>query len=255
MYKKFLRVAAISATLTIGQVHAETVVNGIAPEAAATMTEKLKPLFGEEPNAINSTPIDGVYEVVFGMEMFYVSEDGRYFFSGDLIDGQTRTNLSETARTEARQAKMAAVSVDDTVEFKAKGEEKHVLTVFTDIDCPYCVKLHREVPKLNEAGVTVRYLGYPRAGIGSNSHQKLVNVWCADDQQTAMDTSKNGGQVAEKECVNPVADQFKLGREVGVNGTPALVSESGTLIPGFRPAAQLVQMLDDLKPNPTTSAN
>lgn len=213
----------------------------------ALLNEKLKPLFGDVPDSIKPTPVNGVYEAKFGTELIYVSADGRYFFSGDLIDGTSRTNLSEQSRTVERKEMLAKVEDKDAVIFKAKGEQKHLLTVFTDVDCGYCVKLHKEVNQLNEAGVSVRYLAYPRAGVGSESYKKIVNVWCADDKQDALTKSKAGETIASKECENPVAKEFELGQKLGVNGTPALFTEDGTMIPGYRPADQLVKILDDMK--------
>ena len=237
MYKKILLSVLASGLLMTGSAFADSAADTKA------LGEKLQPLFGGLPDAINETPVDGIYEAVFGMELIYVSKDGRYFFSGDMIDGSTRTNLSETSRTTARKSEMAAVDAAQTVSFKAKGEEKHVISVFTDVTCPFCSKLHNEVKALNEQGVTVQYLAYPRAGIGSGSYKQMVSIWCAEDQQDAMTRSKNGERVDNKDCENPVANHFALGQKVGVNGTPALVTEDGTLIPGYRPADQLVQML------------
>lgn len=239
MYKKLLLNILASGVLMSGLAMAED-------SAADTkeLGEKLKPLFGDLPDAINKTPVEGIYEAVFGMELIYVSKDGRYFFSGDMIDGSTRTNLSETSRTTARKTEMAAVDPAKTVSFKAKGDEKHVLSVFTDVTCPFCTKLHKEVEKLNEQGVTVQYLAYPRAGIGSGSYKQMVSIWCAEDQQDAMTRSKDGEKLEAKDCENPVANHFALGQKVGVTGTPALVTQAGTLIPGFRPADQLVKMLE-----------
>ena len=217
------------------------------PVDTALLNEKLKPLFGGVPDSIKPTPVNGVYEAKFGTELIYVSADGRYFFSGDLIDGSSRTNLSEQSRTVERKDMLAKVADKDAVIFKAKGEQKHLLTVFTDVDCGYCVKLHKEVNQLNEAGVSVRYLAYPRAGVGSESYKKIVNVWCADNKQDALTKSKAGETIASKECDNPVAKEFELGQKLGVNGTPALFTEDGTMIPGYRPADQLVKILDDMK--------
>lgn len=211
------------------------------------LAAKLKPLFGTEPDSLKPTPVPGVYEAGFGMELIYVSQDGRYFFSGDMIDGETRKNLSEDTRSNARMTKFKELDADKAISFKAKGDEKHVLSVFTDIDCPFCVKMHNEVPKLNELGVTVNYYGYPRAGVGSGSHKKLVNVWCSDDQQQAMTDSKGGKTLEAKECETPIAEHFTIGRQLGVTGTPALITDGGMLIPGYRPAAQLAKMLDDMK--------
>lgn len=243
MYKKIMLGALLSAVFA-APIFAETPV--ASPEVAA-LGDKLKPIFGEKPDSIKQSPVPGIYEVNFGAETLYVSSDGRYFFSGDLIDGKTRTNLTESARTEGRKAEMAKVRASDTVEFKAKGTEKHVLSVFTDVDCPFCVKLHKEVPKLNEAGITVRYFGYPRSGIGTASYKKLVNIWCADNRQEAMTKAKKGEEVAAKECDNPVAKDFELGQKIGVNGTPALVTDAGVMIPGYRTADELVKILDDIK--------
>jgi thiol:disulfide interchange protein DsbC len=213
----------------------------------ATLGEKLKPLFGDLPDAITATPIEGIYQASFGMELIYVSKDGRYFFSGDMIDGSTRTNLSEDARTTARKTEMTGSEAEGAITFKAKGVEKHVLSVFTDVTCPYCTKLHKEVPKLNEAGVTVNYMAYPRAGIGSDSYKQMVSIWCAKDQQAALTKAKNGATVDVKSCDNPVANHFALGKKVSVSGTPALVTASGALIPGYRPAEELVKMLESSK--------
>ncbi len=237
MYKKLLLGLFASGMFLTGIASADDDANMKA------LGEKLRPLFGGLPESINKTPVEGIYEAVFGMELIYVSKDGRYFFSGDMIDGSTRTNLSETSRTGARKTEMAAMDASNTVSFKAKGEEKHVLSVFTDVTCPFCSKLHNEVAALNEQGVTVQYLAYPRAGVGSGSYQQMVNIWCAEDQQDAMTRSKSGERLEDKACDNPVASHFALGQKVGVSGTPALVTEDGTLIPGFRPAEQLVQML------------
>ena len=223
---------------------ASTVVADGVPK---DLVEKIKPLIGSAPDAIKTTPVPGVFEASFGTELLYVSADGRYVFSGDLIDAQTKTSLSETARSSGRKNLMGKLDASKTIEFKAKGDEKYVLYAFTDVDCPYCVKLHKEVPALNEKGVTVRYLAYPRAGVGSPSYKKMVNVWCADDKAAALNALKNDGKAApDKECTNPVADDYELGQKLGVDGTPALLTADGTMIPGYRPADQLVHMLEGL---------
>lgn len=228
--------AAIALALTSGW--------AIADDVPAGLSDKMKPLFGAAPDSITSTPVAGVFEAKFGSELIYISSDARYVFAGDLIDAQSKTNLTELSRSEERKDIMKAVDTSKTIEFKAKGDEKHVLYAFTDVDCPFCVKLHREVPKLNEMGVTVRYLAYPRAGVGSPAYKKMVNIWCSDNKQEALTKVKNGETIEAKDCKNPVADDYALGQKVGVDGTPALVTADGMMIPGFRPAEQLVKMLD-----------
>ena len=124
------------------------------------------------------------------------------------------------------------------------GKEKHVIDVFTDIDCGYCRKLHSQIDQYNKEGIEVRYMSYPRAGVNSESGRKAISVWCADDRKKAISEAKQGNPVEEKTCDNPVAEQFALGRVVGVSGTPALVLENGELIPGYVPPKRLRQLLD-----------
>lgn len=236
MFKKMILGAAIGLALASSWAVAEV---------PADLGEKMKPLFGGAPDSLKETPVAGVFEAKFGGEIVYVSADARYVFAGELIDAQTKTNLTELAMSAERKEIVKKIDVSKTIEFKAKGDEKHVIYAFTDVDCPFCVKLHKEVPALNEKGVTVRYLAYPRAGVGSPAYKKMANIWCADDKQAAMNQVKNEGkEVASKECANPVAEQFELGQKLGVNGTPALVTADGMMIPGFRPADQLVKMLE-----------
>jgi len=120
---------------------------------------------------------------------------------------------------------------------------KRYITVFTDIDCSYCRKLHNEVAELNEAGIQVRYLAFPRAGIGSKSHKKYESVWCNDDQQTALTSAKSGASVPSANCTNPVAETYKLGQEVGVRGTPTIIFDDGTVAPGYVPAKDLIKRM------------
>ncbi len=236
MYKKIMLGAVIGLALTSGW--------AMADDVPADLSDKMKPLFGGAPDSLKTTPVPGVFEAKFGGEVIYISADARYVFAGDLIDAQSKTNLTEASRAEERKAIMKTVDASQTIEFKAKGDEKHVLYAFTDVDCPFCVKLHREVPALNEKGVTVRYLAYPRAGVGSPAYKKMVNIWCSDNKQEALTKVKNGETIESKDCKNPVANDFALGQKLGVNGTPALVTADGLMIPGFRPADQLVKMLD-----------
>lgn len=243
MYKQLILGAAFSLALASGAV--------LAKDVPAGLGEKLAPLFGGAPDSLQATPLEGLFEAKFGGDILYVSGDGRYIMTGEMIDAETRVSLTEESRSADRKELVKTIDAGKTVEFKAKGEEKHVLYAFTDVDCQFCVKLHREVPALNEQGVTVRYLAYPRAGVGSPAYKKMVNVWCAEDKQDAMTKVKNGEEIPAKDCENPVAADFDLGRKLGVNGTPALLTTDGMMIPGYRPADQLVKMLDSAK----TAAN
>ncbi len=201
---------------------------------------------GESPDLVKETPYKGFYEVVYGSDIFYLSEDGRYLFQGDMVDLLTQDNLTEARRTQGRHQLMDTVALDTRISFKPKGGvPRHVVDVFTDVDCFYCQKLHDEMESYLQEGIEIRYLAFPRAGVGSHSYEKIVSVWCAKDQKAEMTLAKNKQQPKKRECDNPVKAHMALGRKVGVTGTPALVFTDGTLMPGYLPASQLRKMLDE----------
>ena len=201
---------------------------------------------GAKVESITQSAIPGLYEVVVPPKVFYMSTDGRYIITGDLVDLQERVNLSADKRSQARIDSVEKLGESAMIVFSPK-EVKHTITVFTDIDCGYCRKLHSEMAAYNKLGIKVRYLAYPRAGIGSPSYDKAVAVWCAADKAKAMTTAKTGGTVEQKNCENPVAKEFALGQELGVNGTPALMLENGQIYPGYAPADKLIAVLDQVK--------
>ena len=190
---------------------------------------KLKGKFRSEPSSVKLSQLPNIYEVMYGTEVVYFSADGKYFLAGDMIELETRTNLSDFAKQSVRKDIMDRQDYKPVV-FKAKNE-KHKLTVFTDIDCGYCAKLHREMPEINAKGITVEYLMFPRAGLQSKSYEKAVSMWCSDDQQKSMTDAKERREIDSKTCENPIASQYNLGQEVGDTGTPALVTSTGKLIP------------------------
>ena len=193
---------------------------------------------------VRASVAPGLYEVQLSAgPILYATADGDFFVLGDLfaVNMNGITNLAEQQRDIARKELMASIAEKDMIIFPAEGERRGYVTVFTDVDCFYCQKLHQEVPALNAAGIEVRYLAYPRAGVGSDSYRKIASAWCASDQQTAMTALKNRQTIPENVCPgNPVADQFVLGQEAGVRGTPALVMESGEMVPGYLSADELI---------------
>jgi thiol:disulfide interchange protein DsbC len=201
---------------------------------------------GAEPTSITKSPVAGLYEVTVPPRVFYMTKDARFVFVGDLIDLQSSKNVTEDKRTGARKAALEKVK-DSMIVFAPKGETKHTVTVFTDIDCAYCRKLHSQIGEYNKLGIAIRYLAFPRAGIGSASYKKAVNVWCAKDPRKALTRAKNGETVPEHHCDSPVAQQYRLGQLLGVNGTPALVLENGEIYPGYVPPKRLAQLLDHMK--------
>jgi thiol:disulfide interchange protein DsbC len=216
-----------------------------AEEAPAAVTERLAALFEDHKvQSLQKAPVDGFYEAIIGSDVFYVSADGNYLMHGNLYDVQNGlVNLTDARRDGLRKEAMASVGEDRMIIF-GPSDAEHTITVFTDIDCGYCRKLHGEIEKYNEAGIRVRYLFYPRSGPDTPSFAKATSVWCADDRQQAMTAAKAGEEVEPRECENPVLAHFQLGQEVGVTGTPALVLENGQLVPGYIPAERLKLMLD-----------
>jgi thiol:disulfide interchange protein DsbC len=198
-----------------------------------------------KPDGINTSAIPGLYEIILGPQVLYLSKDGGFAIQGDMIDLTKRANLTEQRRNGLRAKAIEAVGEDNMVTFAPEGQAKYTISVFTDIDCGYCRQFHRQMADYNAAGIKVRYLMYPRAGIDSESYRKAVNVWCAEDRKDAMTRAKQGQDVPGKTCDNPVQKHFALGNELGVRGTPSIILGDGELVPGYVPPARLVQLLND----------
>ena len=196
--------------------------------------------------AVSETPIKGVLQVQINSDIVYVTDDSQYLLQGQIMDIDTKANLTDQAKSGIRVSLLEDLKKDEQISF-APEEPKYELLVFTDIDCGYCRKLHNQMDGYNEQGIAINYLAFPRAGIGSDSYDKFVSVWCSADQREALTLAKNGTDPLPQKCPNPIADQYELGRELGVTGTPALVTNDGTLIPGYMPPAQLRQRLDSLQ--------
>ena len=215
----------------------------VADDDLAAIKKRLSERFTDLTiTAVRPAPVAGLYEMEFGARTALVTADGRYLINGDLIDMEARRNL-----TAEHHAKLILKAIDALGESNmiviGPTDAKRTITVFTDVDCPYCARLHKEVPKLNEAGVKVRYLLYPRAGKGSETYKRSVAVWCAKDRAKALGIAKGGGAIEMKTCSNPVDAVLKLAEEVPVEGTPTLVLDDGRVVPGFAPADKLLAAL------------
>jgi len=195
---------------------------------------------GVTVEGIHNTPVEGLYEVTIGPRVLYATADGRYVIQGNLLDLESRKNLTKPAEIRARQAVIRSLGDDQLIRFNAKNQ-KHVITVFSDIDCAYCRKLHSEIDQYLDAGISIHYLLYPRTQVGSPSYDKAVSVWCADDRKEALTRAKLKDEVVPKTCDNPVRRNMELGAAFGVEGTPALLLESGEMLPGYIPAKSLQQ--------------
>lgn len=191
-----------------------------------------------------TSDIPGLYEVQLADgPLVYTTVKGDFFIVGDLysVTPQGYVNLAEKRRDGERVQRLAAVKKEDMIIFSPEGETRAYISVFFDDTCYYCQKLHQEVAQLNKNGVEVRYLAYPRAGLNSDAFKQLASAWCADSPQETLGKLINKQSVPENVCEgNPIAAQYQLGQELGVRGTPAIITQSGQMIPGYRTADELM---------------
>lgn len=220
----------------------------VHPAAADADTEKriasnLRAVFPDvEVTRIIESRVPGLYEVMLGPEVIYISGDGRYVLQGDLIDLQQRRNLSEERRSVARWDLLRNVPASEMIEF-APSNTEHAVYVFTDISCGFCRKMHREMPELNRLGIAVRYLAFPRSGTNGAVFREMVSVWCASDRRQALTDAKLGKPIKQADCANPVEKHFRLGQALGVHGTPAIYLENGRAIGGYHSPRELLEVV------------
>ncbi|MBT8082034.1 MAG: thioredoxin fold domain-containing protein [Gammaproteobacteria bacterium] len=203
-----------------------------------------------EPEDVGRSPIDGWYTIQKGSVVAYVSADARFLLQGDLIDLDSQVNLTEMSRNDARRDLMATLTDADSIVF-SPAEARHEVTIFTDIDCTYCRRMHSQIDQYLEQGIAVRYLLYPRSGPNSRSWSTSEDVWCANNRNDALTAAKLDREFATQQCdASMISKHYSLGREVGLSGTPAIVLEDGTLIGGYLPPAQLGARLNQAVAHP-----
>jgi len=211
-----------------------------------------KKIPGTRPEDVRPSPVVGLYEISLGTSTGYISADGKYLLSGDLYEIATKTNITEERRTVVREQAIAALKESDTIVFGPASAAKHTITVFIDVDCGYCRKLHSEMAELNKLGIRVRYTAYPRTGPGTSSWSKMEAVWCSKDRRDALTRAQLDQDIGSASCgVTPVSYQYKLGGDLGVSGTPAIFTEAGDYIGGYLPPQKLAAYLDELKSQTT----
>ncbi|NIR30859.1 MAG: DsbC family protein [Gammaproteobacteria bacterium] len=212
-----------------------------APDRVARAVAESFP--GIEPRHVAASAVPGLYRVVLGGDLVYVTADGRHLLTGKLFDLEARKDLTEPVLARLRLQTLRGVPESRMLVFAPQGETRYTITTFTDIDCPYCRRMHAEIDELNGLGIRVRYLLYPRAGIGSRSYDKAVSVWCAADRNAALTRAKTGRNPPKRSCDNPVQEHMRLADEVGLTGTPMTITESGERIRGYLPPKELLARL------------
>lgn len=240
--KFFVRgVAAVLGMISVG-----AVANVLADAAQNDAVKaKIESTLKWRVDSIADSPVEGLLQISSENGLFYVSKDGTYLLQARVY------NIDENMRNET-DAALSVMRVeglkefdDSVIEFKAENE-KYVVSVFTDTTCGYCRKLHDQMDAYNDAGITVRYLAFPRAGLNSPVYRQMVSVWCATDPQSAMTNAKDGSNVATSSCKNDIAEQYRFGRKIGVNGTPNIILSDGSVIPGYQPPEKLIVALQQL---------
>ena len=217
------------------------------PPSADIRAEVAAHIPGARPEELHATPVAGIYELTRGADIVYVTIDGKYAFTGDLVELANNNNLTEAHRRELRIRAIGAFPEDEMLVFGPR-DPKYTVTVFTDVDCPYCRKLHSQIGLYNRLGIRVRYLLFPRTGPNTESWTKAEQVWCSPDRNVALTRAKLGEQLQAKPCPNnPVARSYALGQELALDGTPAIILPDGEMLPGYVPPDVLAQHLKDGK--------
>ncbi len=242
---KLASIPAVAAIVLLGAIAAACAQESELDKIRSKLAAFIPDLKREE---IRPSAAPGIYEIQQGSLFGYVTADGKYLITGDMINLETGEHLTELRRMSDRLDKLAALDEDRTIMFApASGADpKRTVTVFTDIDCGYCRKLHREIDDYLARGITIRYLFYPRSGPNTESFRKAEAVWCAKDRKDALTKAKAGAAVPATQCANPVAEQYQLGLALGLRGTPMMVLPDGDVINGYVPAETLAQRLDQI---------
>lgn len=231
--------------IALALVHASSVMAEGAEERIRSVLSDNVPRL--QVREVRETGMEDIYEVRTAQETLYMTGDGRHAFLGTMIrfdDEEGLVNVTEQGRAVERREALASVSAEDMITFSPESEARATLYVFTDINCGYCRKLHRNMEAMTDMGIRVNYLAFPRGGPGTEGHRKAINAWCADNPKEAITRAKQGESIPDRDCDHPVNDQFKLGQTLGVSGTPALILENGRMVRGFRPPEALARILD-----------
>ena len=194
-------------------------------------------------DSLKPSVVNGLYEMTVGANVFYVSDDGKYLLQGRLVDIAAHKDLTEEKLNITRKSALEKMGTANMIVYKPKIA-KYTVSIFTDIDCGYCRKLHSELDQYLAQGITIQYLFFPRAGKDSDSYNKAVSVWCAGDRNAALTAAKKDQNVPSKTCDNPVDEHMQLAADFDVKGTPMIISENGNVYPGYLPANQLVAALE-----------
>lgn len=233
------------------------VLAGVASAAVAAddpslaqVREKMHKLFGIKAEDVQPSVAPGLYEVNHKHEIAYVTADGKFIVHGDIVNVDTGEPVTEEHRRADRLAALAALGPNSFISFTPPPPlaSKYVVTVFTDVDCGYCRKLHSEIAQYNARGIEIRYAFWPRSGPDTPSWYRAEAVWCSADRRAALTQAKQGVEIptVRKACDNPVQREYDLGLQLGIRGTPALFLPDGEMVDGYVPPESLAQHLAEV---------
>lgn len=204
---------------------------------------KIQSVFGDKPVLINDYD-DQLKEVVIDTKIYFATHDGRYLFAGPIFDTERREDIATMKENQLRQIYLSSLPKDIFISYPS-AKPKHQITVFTDIDCGYCRKLHNHMARFNELGISVNYLMLPRAGIGSESYKKTVATLCSDNPAASITRAMQNDNPAPLNCENNVMSQhLDIVRDLKINSTPTIVLPGGELKPGLIRPDQLIALLE-----------
>lgn len=248
MIKRLIQITIVAGpTLLFG---VSTIAADADPQLEAVRAKVSSMFESIDAEHVNPSPIEGWYVVQKGPIVAYISADGRYLMQGDLIDLDLQVNLTEQSRNSVRRELVASLEDDDSILF-SPAEPKYSVTIFTDIDCTYCRRLHAQINEYMDLGIAVRYLLYPRNGPASRAWTKSEDVWCAQDRNQALTAAKLDRDFETTKCdASMINKHYALGQGVGLSGTPAIVFDDGTLVGGYLPPAALSARLESANPKP-----
>lgn len=219
------------------------------PEITQKITLQMQKFFPDtQPDKISTTPIAGLYEVILGPKVYYITPDARYLMLANIIDLKNGASLTRPSLLEARLAAVDKLGPQKMISF-APENPKYTLTAFTDIDCGYCRKMHSQMQQYNQLGIAFNYLFYPRTGVGTESYNTAVSVWCNKDRKTAFTQAKAGKKIKSRSCANPVGEHMALVEKLQLRGTPALILPNGDLVESYIPPVELLKLLKSTENN------
>ena len=214
--------------------------NAVANEVPQAVKDRLSVVIpSTPPDSLRPSAMSGLYEATYGPRVFYISGDGKYLLRGDLIDLEKRQNLTETRLRDVRLSSVNKFT-NSMIVFGPE-DAKHTVTVFTDINCGYCAKMHREMADYNNLGIRVRYR-LSSSGCTFKTYDGMVSVWCNTDQHQAMTDAKAGRRVTQSKCDNKVGEHYQLGGALGVRGTPTIIWKMATSC-GLCPGSGALQII------------